>query len=89
MTVIIPSTIKTIVCCGMSLNLGIWRRPSIADVIEIGGVIMPSASNAAPPIIAAITNHLFLLLTSAYNEKIPPSPRLSAFKVSITYLKVV
>ena len=86
---IIPNTMKTIVCCVISLNRGIWRKPSMADVIEIGGVIMPSASKAAPPIMAAITSHFLLLLTSAYKEKIPPSPRLSAFKVSITYLMVV
>jgi len=79
----------TIVCCDMSLNRGICRKPSIAEVIEIGGVIIPSANNAAPPIIAAITNHRLLLLTRAYKEKMPPSPRLSAFKVRITYLMVV
>src|SRR4030095_736310 len=86
---IIPNTMKTIVCCGISPNRGIWRKPSIAEVIEIGGVIIPSASNAAPPIMAAITSHLLLLRTSAYKEKMPPSPRLSAFKVSITYFIVV
>ena len=64
--------------------------PSIADDTDMGGVIMPSASKAAPPIIAGHFNHFnFALLTKAYNEKIPPSPLLSARSVSITYLKVV
>ena len=87
--VIIPNTMKTIVCCVILLNRGSWRKPSIADVIEMGGVIIPSASNAAPPIMAAITSHFLLLLTRAYKENIPPSPRLSAFNVRITYLIVV
>ena len=68
---------------------GIWRRPSTAEVTEIGGVIIPSAINAAPPSMAGNTSHLFCLLTNAYKEKIPPSPLLSAFSVSITYLIVV
>ncbi len=46
------------------------------------GVIIPSAIKAAPPIIAGKTNHFFCRRTNAYKEKIPPSPLLSAFKVS-------
>lgn len=66
------------------------RSPSMADETEIGGVMMPSASNAAPPIIAGKSNHLvFVLRTKAYNENIPPSPLLSARKVRTTYLNVV
>ena len=34
-------------------------KPSIAEVIEIGGVIIPSASNAAPPSMAGMTSHFF------------------------------
>ena len=64
-------------------------KPSIADVIEIGGVIIPSASNDAPPIIAGITSHFRLLLTRAYKAKVPPSPLLSALKIKTTYLMVV
>src|SRR5215204_904016 len=56
---------------------------------EIGGVIIPSASKAAPPIIAGMTSHFFLRLTNAKSEKIPPSPLLSARKVRITYFIVV
>lgn len=55
----------------------------------MGGVIMPSANNAAPPNIAGITSHFFCLRTNAYNEKIPPSPLLSAINVSQTYFMVV
>ena len=61
----------------------------MAEVTVMGGVIIPSASRAAPPIMAGITSHFFRLLTSAYKLNIPPSPLLSAFKVRITYLKVV
>ena len=37
---------------------GNWRKPSTAEVTEIGGVIIPSASKAAPPIMAGNTSHL-------------------------------
>ena len=39
--------------------------PSIADVTDIGGVMIPSASNAAPPIIAGIISHLARFLKIA------------------------
>ncbi len=68
---------------------GTCFNPSIAEVTEIGGVIIPSASNAAPPTIAGTTSHFFRRLTSAKREKIPPSPLLSALRVRITYLTVV
>ena len=56
-------------------------NPSTAEDIEIGGVIKPSAINAAHPINAGIIVHLALYLrTNANNAKIPPSPLLSAFK---------
>ena len=61
----IPITIATIVDCSILAKVGISFNPSIADVIVMGGVIMPSASNAAPPIIAGTTSHLRLLLTRA------------------------
>ena len=73
----------------MFVSCGILRKPSIADVTEIGGVIIPSASSAAPPIIAGNTAHLPCRRTNANKEKIPPSPLLSALRVSITYLTVV
>ncbi len=63
--------------------------PSTAEVMEMGGVIMPSASKAAPPIIAGTTNHFRLRRTKAYNAKVPPSPLLSALSMSQTYLRVV
>ena len=64
--------------------------PSIAEETEIGGVIIPSAKSVQPPIIAGNNNHLTLVfLIKAYNEKIPPSPLLSALSVRITYLTVV
>ena len=61
----------------------------MADVMEIGGVMIPSAKSAAPPIMAGITSHFFRRLTNAKSEKIPPSPRLSARSTIITYLMVV
>ncbi len=65
-------------------------NPSIADDTEIGGVIIPSANKAAPPIIAGNANHLICILrTNAYKEKIPPSPLLSALSVRIIYFTVV
>src|SRR5437762_3043458 len=67
----------------------IWRNPSTAEVTEMGGVIIPSAINAAPPSMAGNTSQRFCLLTNAYKEKIPPSPLLSAFKVRMTYFIVV
>ena len=73
----------------ISLKAGVIRNPSMADVTEIGGVIIPSASRAAPPIIAGNTSHFRRRLTKVYKEKMPPSPRLSACSVKITYLMVV
>ena len=67
----------------------ICLMPSTAEVIETGGVIMPSARSAAPPSVAGKTSHFRLLRTSAYKLKIPPSPLLSAFSVKITYFSVV
>lgn len=61
----------------------------MAEATEIGGVMIPSANNAAPPIIAGTTNHFLRRRTKVYNEKIPPSPLLSARNVIITYLIVV
>jgi hypothetical protein len=79
----------TIVFVAMPSIPGNCLKPSIAEVTVIGGVIMPSAKRAAPPIMAGNTNHFFCRRTSAYKLKIPPSPLLSAFKVRITYLMVV
>ena len=85
----IPITIYITVDCSICLNCGNFFNPSTAEVIEIGGVIIPSASSAAPPIIAAITSHFFLRRTRANNAKIPPSPRLSALNTNVTYFIVV
>ena len=73
----------------ISLNAGMFLNPSTAEITEIGGVIIPSANKAAPPIIAKKTGQGACLLTRANKEKIPPSPLLSARSVSITYLMVV
>ena len=62
----------------------------MADEIDIGGVIKPSANNAEQPINAAIKGHFAgCFFTNAYKEKIPPSPLLSAFKARMIYLKEV
>ncbi len=70
-------------------KIRICFNPSIAGVTEMGGVIIPSAKSAAPPIMAGKTSHFFLRRTKAYKLNIPPSPLLSAFSVRITYLIVV
>jgi len=64
-------------------------KPSIADDIVIGGVIIPSASSAQPPITAGTMSHLARRLTNEKREKMPPSPLLSARSVITTYFKVV
>src|SRR5690348_14563364 len=61
----------------------------MAEETEIGGVMIPSAKSAAPPIIAGHTRLGFLLRIKANNEKIPPSPLLSARNVITTYFIVV
>lgn len=85
----ITITIATISNVVMPARPGICRNPSTAEVTETGGVMMPSANNDAPPIVAGNTSHFRRRLTSAYKLNIPPSPLLSAFRVSITYLSVV
>ena len=84
-----PITMATIVFCSISLKACNCLNPSMAEVTVMGGVIIPSASNAAPPSMAGITSHLRRRRTNAYKLKIPPSPLLSAFRVRITYLTVV
>src|SRR5690606_11148247 len=64
-------------------------RPSTADEMVMAGVIMPSANSADPPRIAGKTTHLPCFLTREYSESMPPSPLLSARKVTTTYLTVV
>ena len=64
-------------------------RPSMAEATEIGGVMIPSANKVAAPILAGMKAHQANRRTSAYREKIPPSPRLSARRVSRMYLNVV
>ena len=69
-TIRIPITIGIVFISGLK-----FRNPSTAEETEIGGVIIPSASSALPPIIAGTINHLILvLLTNANKAKIPPSP---------------
>ncbi len=82
-------TIVIIVLVLTSPSPGIACNPSTADVTDIGGVIMPSASSVAPPTIAGNTVHLPCLRTCAKSAKVPPSPLLSAFSVRKTYLTVV
>ncbi len=73
----------------ISWNWGSFFNPSTAEVIEIGGVIIPSASSAAPPMVAGTTSHFLRRRTSANKAKIPPSPLLSARNTSQTYFMVV
>ena len=60
-------------------------KPSMAEETEMGGVIMPSANNAQPPIMAGTIKKGLRLRTRANKAKIPPSPLLSAFKTMLTY----
>ena len=64
-------------------------RPSIAVVTVTAGVITPSASRAAPPIMAGKMSHFPKCFTRLYREKIPPSPWLSACMATTTYFIVV
>ena len=73
----------------MSSNPFTEFNPSIAEETEIGGVMIPSANKVVAPKIVGITKYLLYLLTSAYNENTPPSPWLSARKVSQMYFRVV
>ena len=59
--------------------------PSTAAATEIGGVIIPSASSAAPPMMAGQINLGFLLLNKAKSEKIPPSPSLQRAAMMAVY----
>ena len=61
----------------------------MADVTEMGGVMMPSASSVPAPIMAGNSSHRPRFFTSENNEKMPPSPWLSASSVSMMYLTVV
>ena len=68
---------------------GMVRRPSMAVVTVTAGVKIPSASSAAPPIIAGIISHFPKRFTSEYSAKIPPSLWLSALIATNTYFTVV
>lgn len=81
---IIAITIGIVCRCGKDVC-----KPSIADEIVIGGVIIPSANKAQPPIIAGTISHFARRRTNEKSEKIPPSPLLSARRVITTYFKVV
>ena len=65
------------------------RRPSMAVVTVTAGVRMPSASSAAPPIMAGRISHGATLRTKLNRAKMPPSLWLSAFMAITTYLTVV
>lgn len=57
------------------------RNPSMADEIEMDGVINPSAIKVPQPTTAGMISHFaFRFLKSAYKANIPPSPLLSAFR---------
>ena len=64
-------------------------NPSIADVTDIGGVIRLSAIIKLPPIIAGHNTQRACFRIRVNNEKIPPSPLLSARIVISTYFIVV
>ena len=82
--IMIAITIGTVSICGNLLC-----KPSIAEDIVMGGVMIPSASNAQPPNTAGTISHFALRRTNEKSENMPPSPLLSARKVITTYFKVV
>ena len=63
-----------IVSCGTWLKVEVILSPSMADVTEIGGVIIPSASKAAPPIIAAVRAIFADALPKYIMKKYHPHP---------------
>ena len=66
------------------------RSPSMAEATEMGGVMMPSASSAAAPMMAGRYSHLMRKCRNRANSaRMPPSPRLSALSAMSTYLTVV
>ena len=61
----------------------------MAVVTVTAGVKIPSASSAAPPIIAGKTSHFPHFFTRLNRAKMPPSLWLSACMAISTYLTVV
>jgi hypothetical protein len=67
-------------------------RPSTALNTEIAGVMAPSAKNNDAPRIPSIPYTLrrglsrAVLITNAVSASTPPSPLLSAFNTTLTYL---
>ena len=61
----------------------------MAVVTVTAGVRMPSASSAAPPIMAGRISHGATFRTRLNRAKMPPSLWLSAFMAITTYLTVV
>ena len=78
-----------------SCNAGVeTSSPSTADSTEIAGVITPSPKNRQAPAIPTRARKLRIRApaetrcASAISARMPPSPRLSARMISITYLTV-
>ena len=57
----------------ISAKPGIWRKPSTAEVTETGGVMIPSANNAAPPIWLALPA-IFFVVAQAHKTKYAAFP---------------
>jgi len=57
--------ITTVLLPSWMPNEGSSFNPSIAEVMEMGGVMIQSASREAPPTMAGKTSHFLLLLTNA------------------------
>ena len=86
----IPITIPTVRLLPGTIRFsspGTPFNPSIAEATEMGGVMIPSASKVAAPMMAGIYAFFPYLLTRANKENIPPSPLLSACKVRIDVFK--
>jgi hypothetical protein len=68
--------------------------PSTAESTEIAGVITPSPKNRQAPTMPVRVRTLRVKLPtdtrcpSAISARMPPSPRLSARRISVTYLVV-
>ncbi len=72
----------------------VTSRPSTADSTEIAGVIKPSPKNRQAPMMPTSVSALRTPVptetrcASAISARMPPSPRLSACMISVTYFTV-
>ena len=90
-TTITTTLIGSTYCCSSGVETS---RPSTADSTEIAGVITPSPKNRQAPAMPTRASALRMPVptetrcASAISARMPPSPRLSARMISVTYFTV-